>query len=101
MARYCMPTNCSNDTEGHDVGDRLLKVFSESLAKCSRPEDKIYRLGGDEFAMILNGAGLAQVDAITQRVKNAVKSTQQAGFVSIDASMGFSSISESSDDVKA
>jgi len=83
-----------NDTQGHDAGDTLLKVFSESLTACSRPEDKIYRLGGDEFAVILNGAGFAQINAIHKRVENAVNKTRQANFPNIDASIGFASLSE-------
>jgi len=83
-----------NDTQGHDVGDKLLKVFADSLTACSRPEDKVYRLGGDEFAIILNGAGFSQINAIHKRVENAVKKTRKANFPNIDASIGFASISE-------
>jgi len=90
-----------NDTQGHDAGDQLLKVFSESLTACSRPEDKIYRLGGDEFAMILNGAGFAQINVIQKRVENAVKKTRQANFTDIDASIGFASLSEIKMDASA
>lgn len=87
-----------NDSQGHDAGDRLLITFSEALTNCSRPEDKIYRLGGDEFAIILNGAGLAQLDNIISRVEQAVKTTQRKGFPNIDASIGFASLSEAHED---
>jgi diguanylate cyclase (GGDEF)-like protein len=90
-----------NDTQGHDAGDTLLKIFSESLTSCSRPEDKLYRLGGDEFAMILNGAGHCHIDSIIHRVKSAVKKTQQADYPNIDASIGFASLSEINDDANA
>lgn len=89
-----------NDTLGHIAGDRLLKVFTESLSTCSRPEDKLYRLGGDEFAMILNGASLDQIDVISQRINKAIKKTQQAGFASIGVSMGFAALSENANDVQ-
>jgi diguanylate cyclase (GGDEF)-like protein/PAS domain S-box-containing protein len=42
-----------NDTLGHKVGDRLLKLVSETLRDCVRGSDTIARLGGDEFMLLL------------------------------------------------
>ncbi len=44
-----------NDTRGHPMGDRLLRVVAERLAACVRPQDTVARLGGDEFAIIQDG----------------------------------------------
>ena len=42
-----------NDTEGHAVGDELLKlVASERISANVRPDDLVARLGGDEFAVV-------------------------------------------------
>jgi len=43
-----------NDSLGHTVGDRLLKLVGKRLVRILRKEDTIARLGGDEFAIILN-----------------------------------------------
>ena len=83
-----------NDTQGHDAGDLLLQTFAKAIVACNRPEDKIYRIGGDEFSLILNGAGFAQIDAITRRIENAVKQTKAAGYPTFDASFGFASLKE-------
>lgn len=42
-----------NDTLGHDVGDQLLKEFSERLLGCIGKEDVVFRFGGDEFTILL------------------------------------------------
>jgi diguanylate cyclase (GGDEF)-like protein len=44
-----------NDSLGHDVGDRLLKVVAERLRENLRDVDAAARLGGDEFAILLEG----------------------------------------------
>ena len=42
-----------NDTLGHPMGDKLLKVVGDRLGECCRAVDTVARLGGDEFAIIL------------------------------------------------
>ena len=42
-----------NDSLGHDVGDRLLKVIASRVTACVRASDTAARLGGDEFTFIL------------------------------------------------
>ncbi len=41
-----------NDTMGHQMGDRLLSLFSERIRSILRSSDYLYRLGGDEFTII-------------------------------------------------
>ncbi len=42
-----------NDTLGHEMGDEVLKFFSDRLKKSVRTEDTVARLGGDEFMVIM------------------------------------------------
>ena len=43
----------ANDRDGHQEGDRLLRVFAAALVASARETDAVGRLGGDEFAAIL------------------------------------------------
>lgn len=43
-----------NDSEGHQVGDKLLQSVAHTLTRCVRESDTVARLGGDEFVIILD-----------------------------------------------
>lgn len=57
-----------NDSLGHTVGDRMLKLVGKRLTRLLRDEDTVARLGGDEFAVILN-----DLSSIEEAVKFADK----------------------------
>jgi diguanylate cyclase (GGDEF)-like protein/PAS domain S-box-containing protein len=62
-----------NDTHGHAVGDRLLKVIAERLQGCVRPQDTIARIGGDEFVVLLTRVpNQSEAEAVLSRIRDAI-----------------------------
>ncbi|MEW6120356.1 MAG: EAL domain-containing protein [Pseudomonadota bacterium] len=55
-----------NDTQGHDIGDRLLVEVALRIAACLRREDTVSRLGGDEYVVMLEGLGPSEVAAAAE-----------------------------------
>ena len=63
-----------NDSMGHAMGDRLLKVAAARLQACIRDTDTLARLGGDEFTLLLNGVtGPEDAATIADRVLTAFR----------------------------
>lgn len=67
-----------NDTQGHDVGDRLLVEVAQRLNANVRQEDTVCRLGGDEFVVILEALGqdeqqaALQAELVAEKVRSAL-----------------------------
>ncbi len=59
-----------NDTQGHDVGDRVLIEISRHLVAVVNGDDTVARLGSDEFVVLIENLGL-QNDAALMQAKQA------------------------------
>lgn len=67
-----------NDTQGHDVGDRVLTDVVRLLRTNTRESDMVVRTGGDEFLVVLPDVD-PQSTAARRRVENAVAAWNERG----------------------
>ena len=80
----------TNDTHGHDVGDRLIQALALALRAAIPVSAKLARIGGDEFAVLAMGAdertGVAIAAGIRRELRGLV-----VGRVAVQASIGVAS----------
>ena len=70
-----------NDSLGHQVGDRLLKLVAERLRHVVGDSNPIARLGGDEFiVMMLNPASREDVAALANQILAHIGSAYQLDY---------------------
>ncbi len=65
-----------NDSLGHPVGDRYIKVLAERFKDCLRADDTVSRLGGDEFVITAAGGAdhdltVASISRVADRILSA------------------------------
>ena len=66
-----------NDTQGHEMGDLLLKQVADRLKQCVRGEDTVARQGGDEFVVLLSDLGTSEPEAASTAESIAEKILEQ------------------------
>jgi diguanylate cyclase (GGDEF)-like protein len=61
-----------NDSQGHEVGDQVLRIVANRLGEQLRADDFVARLGGDEFAVILTHPPASRAASRVARKLNQV-----------------------------
>ena len=60
-----------NDSMGHSIGDKLLKIIGNKLIESTRKSDTVSRWGGDEFSILLpNIKRLSGIFKLCNRILN-------------------------------
>lgn len=65
-----------NDSFGHAVGDRFLKVFAAELTANCRGSDSVARHGGEEFAMVLYEVMPGRAEIVAERIRKAFEARE-------------------------
>ena len=65
-----------NDEFGHDVGDRMLKAFSEVSEEAVRPTDQLFRMGGEEFCFVFPDTSLDDAIVIAERIRRTFEGVE-------------------------
>jgi diguanylate cyclase (GGDEF)-like protein len=87
-----------NKRYGHQVGDRVLRLFADTLRARVRASDLVARYGGEEFLVILDHASREDATEIAEQVRTAfaklrvdtgtgdpLRTTVSAGCASLEA----------------
>jgi diguanylate cyclase (GGDEF)-like protein len=78
-----------NDTQGHAVGDELLRRTTTVLTAVFRAGDVLARIGGDEFAVLLPNTPAVTADQMVTRVREKLSEhTAQYPDIPIELSLG-------------
>jgi len=70
-----------NDTNGHDAGDRALRLFARTVREALRSDDLICRYGGEEFVIVFPGLSLEAAARALGRVQEMLVLSLSAGSV--------------------
>ena len=84
-----------NDSEGHAVGDNLLRLAAQRLRRCVGNADTIARLGGDEFTVILSDISSPnEVMRVSDRIISTLSDSYQVATIEhfLSASIGITMI---------
>jgi diguanylate cyclase (GGDEF)-like protein len=80
-----------NDTNGHDAGDRALRLFARVLRDNVRPGDFPSRYGGEEFVVVLPDCSVSDATTVVERVRaRLVSVARDAGVPPFTISVGIS-----------
>ncbi len=61
-----------NETYGHDVGDRVLKIVAQTIGQDIQPGEHAARYGGEEFVVILPGTDGTRAQTIAERLREGI-----------------------------
>lgn len=79
-----------NDTQGHEAGDRLLRLVATHLGGAVRGDDLAFRIGGDEFLVVLRDADLEFASEVAERLRVEIRASlaSEPGCDSVSATLG-------------
>jgi diguanylate cyclase (GGDEF)-like protein len=85
-----------NDTEGHLVGDELIKTVADLMKESARADDVVGRIGGDEFALLLGEQTAESAAPVFRRIGARVEEARAGMEISVpwELTIGMASFPE-------
>lgn len=77
-----------NDSQGHDAGDRALRLLAAVLQESVRQADSIGRLGGDEFVILMPQTQETECAHLCQQLSATIAHRMDAAGFAVTASIG-------------
>lgn len=84
----------TNDMYGHNIGDELIKTFSNILKHSFKDSQTIYRVGGDEFIVISIGISSKQIEKQIENLKREIIHNNKHNDLQINFALGFAFLNE-------
>lgn len=92
-----------NDTYGHDVGDKVLRMVGKTLVSAFRKTDMVGRWGGEEFVVILPGISNDNLPGVLEKARALVERSslrREGAALSVTVSIG-ATLAEKNDDLES
>ncbi len=77
-----------NDRQGHEAGDRALRLFSQIVEHALRDGDVIGRWGGEEFVIVLPELDRFEAVAVLERIRQDLAAAHSGATLRFTASFG-------------
>lgn len=93
-----------NDNFGHQVGDEVLRRFTQSCQRVLRPTDYLGRLGGEEFCILLDKTDIEIAKKVSERVLASIRTTRVDDLMhdrGVTASIGMTALQKHHDTIAA
>lgn len=93
-----------NDTYGHEVGDRVLRVLADECRRTLRQQDVLGRYGGEEFVAFLPETAAPVALEVAERLRKSVESLRvpvERNSIRITLSIGIAVLDEKDRDIAA
>ncbi len=68
-----------NDSHGHQLGDKVLRVVSANIQRMLKPDDVLARYGGDEFVALCRETTLTNGLILAERIRSSTERLRFSG----------------------
>lgn len=79
----------TNETRGHEYGDILITMMSDSIKKLAAANNRSYRCSGDDFRLIVDNPSHGEINKLLLKWNAWIDDVNQKTAVKLNASMGY------------